>query len=285
MHTAHAGSRRRRRAIAAAPFTLQALNNDGCYHLQLGSSATSCVVDPWLFGKEVDIASWFNTAEHTDAVVHPSAVPPHDLVIISQPFSDHCHPPTLKELARLSPSTTFAAVPEAVAAVRAAVGSASQVRVLPHAHPCIGPLCVGDLRVWMLTPTRRVMVRSNAVIVADASGRAAVHAPHGFSADRVRKALAWLRLTAVVVATSRNTYRLPIFLGGLIMPGERAADALLVACPGAVGLRIHDERKRSTGLVARLASVEVAGDGPSWLVAPVGTFVQGSSESAPQAQA
>ncbi len=242
-------------------WTLGRLNEDATWWLDLGD--TRVVFDPWLVGEEVDGWAWFHVATHRGPVVPPAAVPLVDAIVVSQGYADHLHPETL---ARMDPSLPVWAVPEAVASVRSARGGeVGEIPLWPH------KAVVGEARISRLTRAWHRPPRYHAIVVSDAHGRAAVHAPHGLAADDARTVAA--DHDVLLLAITRQHFRLPFWLGGSVNPGPEAADAAAVASGARHRLAIHDEVKDERGLVARLARVRRPSCGKGWVEAPVGASV------------
>ena len=82
------------------------------------SKADFCIlIDPWLSGDLV-LNPFATTAHKIPASIsHLSELPEPDLLIISQPYQDHCHKETLVQVAPASKSIV-AAVPKAAALIR-----------------------------------------------------------------------------------------------------------------------------------------------------------------------
>lgn len=235
---------------------LQRLNQDACWWLRLGAGAV--VFDPWLIGGEVDLARWFSEQWHTGPVAALHEVPAHQVVVISQSWADHCHAETL---ARWPEGPALLVVPDAIAAVRAACPGRAVIEIpaWPSEVEVAGLRFCRVSRPWWHPP------RYHAVRVRDAAGRSALHAPHGLPAA-LGAALADEHPIALV-ATSRRSFVLPWWLGGRVNPGPEAADALVRACRAPAAIAVHDEDKRSAGLVTRLAQVgraHGAGDAAVW---------------------
>lgn len=229
------------------------LNGDATWWVE--HAGLRVLFDPWLLGSEIDFAPWFNQAWHVDPVIAPDDAGPFDLVVLSQPFADHHHPATL---AALAGEPILAAVP----------GCRTDAAPIPPLEA--EPLCVGGLRIWRLTRPWYHPPRYHAVIVVDAEDRAVVHAPHGLPAEPAR--LIAERFDVELVAISRARYQLPFFLGGAVNPGNDAAVATVRALGARTALAIHDEPKRSEGLVRRLAFTErgpYPDDGIPWLDLPI----------------
>ena len=67
----------------------------------------SILLDPWLVGSQINGFAWFNKQWHKTAPVAPEQVKNYQAIVISQPFSDHCHEETLS---LLQPVPIYAAV-------------------------------------------------------------------------------------------------------------------------------------------------------------------------------
>lgn len=78
------------------------------------------LLDPWLSGSIHETYSRLSTTNHQQLASIPSLseLPPIDIIVISSPQSDHCHPPTLKELLRAHRKTVVLAEPAAAKRIR-----------------------------------------------------------------------------------------------------------------------------------------------------------------------
>lgn len=237
--------------------SLRRLNLDTSWWVDLSGSAA--VFDPWLVGSEVDLAPWFNEQWHTGPVLGLDEVPAHAVVVISQLFTDHLHAETL---AGWRGDAVIAVVPEAAKAVRALNTGRAVLEIPAWGQP---PLRVAGLSLWRVSGPWWRPPRYHAIVMADAQGRAVVHAPHGLSpADAAAIAQA---LTVEVLAITWVGYRLPWFLGGAVNPGPEAADAAVRASGARRVLPVHDEARRAQGLVSRLARIDRRPlPGQPWLV-------------------
>lgn len=241
--------------MSGLPLEMGRLNGDSSWWFTLGG--VRVVVDPWLVGSEVDGAPWFSEQWHRGPVVSPADVPAHQVVVVSQPFSDHCHADTLRALPQ---DAALVVVPGARAkAARAVPGR--PMHVLPAwDRP---PLRLAGLRWWRVTPPWWVVPAYQAVVVADEAGRAVLHAPHGLSVAAAEAVAE--RVDVVALAVTRTWYRLPWWMGGVAQPGEEAAAAVARAVRPRVAFGVHDERKAGRGLVRWLEEVRWPGAGPEGL--------------------
>lgn len=241
------------------PLPVVRLNGDASWWFRLGS--TGVVVDPWLVGSEVDIGPWFNEQWHTEPLVTPADVPAHDVILVSQPYSDHCHTETLQQLAGRA---DVVVVPNARRKTARAVGD-RPVHVIPPWGT--RALELRGLRFWRITPPWWRVPAYHAVVIADDTGRAVVHAPHGMDVAMALQVRA--ELDVAVLAITRTWYALPWWLGGVAQPGAAAAEAVVGALRPSLALSVHDEKKRGRGFVRRVERVEYATDIASssrWLV-------------------
>lgn len=226
-------------------WVLRRHNLDATWQIDLPGGRV--VFDPWLTGSEIDGWAGFHESWHTGPVRDPGSIDA-DIVVLSQPYADHLHPETL---AALPPGSVRVGLPGLAGALPVPLWGAEALRV-------------GALRFWRLSPPWWRLPAYHAVIVATDDDEAVVHAPHGIAPDpRVADVLR-VRL----LATSRTRYRIPWFLGGAVNPGADAAEAARHALRAEVGLVIHDEDKRETGFVARVAHRVVPPADPFWLDPP-----------------
>lgn len=203
------------------------------------------LLDPWLEGSEVDGFSWFNEQWHATPPVHLEAVPGYAHVLVSQPYSDHCHARTLS---MLSDRAAYYAVPPARKRIN---------KELPSIHitdiPAFdtGTTTLGSLRVSRLTPPHKIDPIYHALLICH--GKEAVfYAPHGFalSAQQI-ELLQGLQIKLLI--TSFAYFKLPAVLGGIINPGTDGALKLMKQLNPQHVLNTHDENKHARGLVIRLA--------------------------------
>lgn len=234
---------------ATQPRTLhiQRLNLDSSWWIGWGGAGL--VLDPWLIGSEVDIARWFNEQWHVLDPVSPEDLPPHDAVLVTQSYSDHCHEQTLR---MLDPSLPLYGSPKAVARMRRDPLLAPRVQSIPDALSG-ETLAMGNLHCSMLDPRRRMDPVYYGLLL-EHEGEALVYAPHGFALDAaLAERLEGLRVRLVM--STCITYRLPGLLGGTVNPGLNAALRLARACSAEALIDTHDEDKRARGLVHRVARV------------------------------
>ena len=75
---------------------LRRLNMDTSWQISWGQ--TNLLIDPWLVGTEIDGFAWFNEQWHATKPKEIHTLKDYQAILISQPFSDHCHEETLHQL-------------------------------------------------------------------------------------------------------------------------------------------------------------------------------------------
>jgi hypothetical protein len=214
---------------------------------QVGLDDRRFLLDPWLLGSEVDGFRWFNEQWHATPPVPPEQVGDYDAVLISQPYSDHCHARTLRQL---RPGASVWAVGPARKRL-ARECPELVVHEIPDATDSWANL--SGTSVAKLSPAHRIDPIYHALVMAR-HGNAIFYAPHGFALRPEQlRAIAHLRIKVLI--TTLTHFTLPKILGGLINPGLDGARQLAEQIQPERILNTHDEPKRARGLVMRLAKV------------------------------
>jgi hypothetical protein len=214
---------------------------------QVGLDEHRFLLDPWLVGSEVDGFSWFNEQWHATPPVPLEQVGRCDAVLVSQPYSDHCHAETLRRMGPGAPVWAVAAARKRLARELPDL----QVLEIPDATESWANIC--GCSVAKLSPAHRIDPIYHALVIAR-QGNAVFYAPHGFSLRPEQlRAVAHLRI--MVLITTLTHFVLPKILGGLINPGTEGARELAEQLRPERILNTHDERKHAKGLVMRLAKV------------------------------
>ena len=222
--------------------TVQRLSMDSSWWISIGG--VRLLVDPWLIGPEVDYARWFNTQWHATPPVPLDTLPTWDVVLISQKYPDHLHAETLRSL---DPEEVWA--PEHT---HAALG-----RILPRATLRDARREVirrGELTVRWLASRRRIDPIYEAVVLDDGTD-SIVLAPHGLVPDADHRGVLAECSPCVALLAPLRRYQLPAVLGGAVAPGAQGLGPLVEAVEPRWIVPTHDEDKRGTGLVPRLARV------------------------------
>lgn len=224
---------------------LRRLNMDSSW--QLTWKNTSILIDPWLFGTEIDGFSWFNEQWHTTA-----PLPIHDLdgyqgILISQPFSDHCHEETLTKLEKVP----FIASPKAKKRLIKSFPQRS-ISELPSLR-LNQWLNFGALQIAYLKSNKFLSASFNAIVIR-CEKEIVVYCPHGFDLNQVQlKQLKRYKVKALI--TGFSFFKLPAFLGGIVNPGKENALELIEKLQPEKIFHTHDEEKETKGLVRKVASV------------------------------
>jgi L-ascorbate metabolism protein UlaG (beta-lactamase superfamily) len=211
---------------------LRRANLDASWVLTLGGARL--LVDPWLVGSEVDGFGWFSEQWHTGPCLAPEDLRDIDAVVLTQPFDDHCHLPTLARL----PPVPILAVQAAAARLRRAGFPAERLTAIAAETRWEG-LTLRHLPPPALAPTH------GAVRVEGPDGRALI-AAHGLRPDAPADPVDVLLVT-------HATYALPWWLGGTVNLGADAAKALAERVGARIVVDTHAEQKRARGLVAAVA--------------------------------
>jgi hypothetical protein len=216
---------------------------DSSWWLQWGN--TSMVIDPWLVGSEVDGFKWLNEQWHETPPIPIVEIPSYQNIVISQPYSDHCHNNTLKQLQAEVP---IYAVPPAK---KRLMREMANRQIFSIGERETDWTSIGELKVARLTPDKLLDPIYHALVMARAN-EAIVYAPHGFKlTDHQKNLIGDLKVKLLI--TSFAYFKIPVLLGGLVNPGTAGALALMKQVQPEKVLNTHDENKPGKGLVLRLA--------------------------------
>jgi len=229
-------------------WSLQRLNGDTSFFLHIGD--LHLIVDPWLIGPEIDGFSQFNIAEHTSECVQPKDIGKVDGILVSLPFSDHCHELTL--------SMFPAAVP-----IYACSGAARRIRQdyrLAHRRVIelsSRPSQIGCSGVFVREiPTSGLLDFTHSGLVIEDSNRRVVYAPHGLHlSGGTSRFLSRLPIkTCICLMVTCSEYTPPLLLGGKVNLGVQAAIKVINAVDARAILDIHSEKKNTSGLIPLVSS-------------------------------
>lgn len=219
---------------------LTRLNGDSSWLLQLDS--LSLLIDPWLYGSQTDLAAWFSRQWHTEKCVSVDQLPQIDAILISHPFTDHCHKETLLKFSSDIP-------------VLAAPAAARKIRSWKHfqtLHELDSNKSFGfESLELQYFPSGRFLDPVHAGLLFKGENKSLFYAPHGFSVSNADKP--GLKNIDVLISTSLH-YKLPFFLGGTINMGLENARDLARLLHAKHFVPTHDENKKAIGLVNRLAN-------------------------------
>lgn len=223
-------------------FHIQRLNTDNSWSIRWND--VSFLLDPWIIGPEIDGFPAFNIQWHVIPPVHRRDIPEPDFMIVSQPYSDHCH----EESLHLFDVSVPVAGPKQVRK-RLSGKVPQQVQVIPG----IGgePLRISGIELYDLRPPRLIDPVYHATVILSGSNYI-LYAPHGYVLrDNEREFLSSYQCLALI--TTFTDYRLPFFLGGKINLGENSAVLLVEQLRPAYVFSTHDTPKIAKGVVTKMS--------------------------------
>jgi L-ascorbate metabolism protein UlaG (beta-lactamase superfamily) len=225
--------------------TLQRLNQDTTWKIEL--NGYQLLQDPWLVESEIDGFSWFNEQWHRTEPVPIEALQDIDCIVVSQPFSDHCHE---KTIARLPAHWPIAAVAPARKRLEKTFQKTRDIRTIPTYDAGFLPL--GALQLTQFRTASLLDQVHNALLIVSPTQENIFYAPHGFVANAQQ--LAWLKDYPIeVLITTASLYKLPFYLGGTVNLGLSAMRKLADQLQPRHVISTHDEQKIAKGLVPRIA--------------------------------
>ncbi len=227
------------------------LNGDSSWLIQLNN--TRLILDPWLVGEQVDVASWFNRQSHQDKCLTIRDLPPIDAILISHPFTDHCHEATLKQF---SADTPIFASPMAFKIIQK-WRYFTHLQVLNPSAKVLKPLLIKDIEIHFFAANHWLDLTHQALFLrAKASQKTVFYAPHGYWVKDLKNNQLLDNQAIDLVLCTFSWYKLPWYLGGVVNFGAHNTLQLLKQLQAKFALATHDEHKIARGLVARLAQTE-----------------------------
>jgi len=224
---------------------LMKLNGDSSW--SLGMVAMTLILDPWLTGPQTDLAPWFSRQWHMKAAMSVASLKQVDGIIISHPFTDHCHEETLLQF---SANITIWATSAAAKKIQS-WKHFKQVNIIRKEKP----VQIGDLSITLLQSSSILDQVHNALIFK-AGEESLCYAPHGLQMNTENKQQLADAGTIKVLISTFSTYHLPFYLGGTVNLGAENALALARATKAAYFFPTHDEQKKAMGLVSKLARTQ-----------------------------
>lgn len=225
---------------------IRRLNMDNSW--QINWDEDSILLDPWLTGTEVDGFSWFNEQWHATAPLGLQELGSYQTIIVSQPYSDHCHAETLKQL---NNDANILGVKPACKRL----GKEMPGRQVYEVGDAVSNtwISLGKVMYSALRPNRWIDPIYNAIVIAKGN-EAVFYAPHGFAlTDAQLSSIKHLNIRLLI--TTFTDYKLPAILGGIINPGINAVSTLCEQINPGYVVNTHDEKKHAKGIVSKLAKV------------------------------
>jgi hypothetical protein len=223
---------------------LTRINPDHSWLLE--TTGLRLVVDPWLLGPEIDGFGWFHTQHLPQAAWPIAALGPLDAIVITQPFSDHCHEETLRALPAAVP---ILAVPAAYRRLK---------RLFPEGRTLVsldGTFCShSSLPEVTLTPlpTSWWDPTHGGLWISSEEGSVLI-APHGYRNRSLLRTLRTAMARPCTVLAPSMQYRLPFFLGGTVNLGLQNAYHLCQDVHAHAFVETHSSDKPATGMARALA--------------------------------
>jgi L-ascorbate metabolism protein UlaG (beta-lactamase superfamily) len=222
------------------------------------------LIDPWLVDPLVFLGvPWFLQVVHRNPIAYtPQTLPPLDLIVISQAQPDHCHVPTLRQLAKTIP---VVASPAAGTLIRS-LGFATVHIVQPWQSVQLRDLQITAVPGAQLGPTLE-----NGYVFADPVGGVLYYEPHRVTPQCQQQVAEQTQVDVLLIPVVGQIFPL---LGEVIMGPEKALatvrriqphtivptalgdvcySGLLARAIQSVGsLEEFDQRLRQSGLASRL---------------------------------
>lgn len=226
--------------------TVQRLNLDSSWYFKY--EGLCFLLDPWLLGSEIDGFRWFSEQWHIQEPLALSDIPDYQFIVISQPYEDHCHIPTLRSLPTHVP---ILAVPKAAKRLRRIFKDRTIVEIPVFS----GFLEYNGIKIMALRPRKVLDPVFGALLICGTQKEAIFYAPHGYS-PRQEELDLLEQFDVQLLMTTFTEFRLPAIMGGLVNPGVEGAATLCKKLKPRHVINTHDEPKKMAGLVAKLAKTK-----------------------------
>lgn len=213
----------------------QKLNDDCSWLWEI--NGLQFMVDPWFTPSQIDGHRLFSEQFHQTPQPLVSNLPQADYLFISNPFTDHCNKETLLQF---DPSIPLIAK----TSILKKISKWKHFRHLVELEDA--PVAIKEYK-----PGKFLDLVHSMYLIESEEGKV-LFAPHGASPKSAPK--------ADVLITTTTRYHLPFWLGGTVNLGMGPAESLYRQCGAKLFLSTHDEKKRGTGLVEKLAVKEYTTD-------------------------
>jgi hypothetical protein len=203
-------------------------------------------LDPWLLGPEIDGFGWFHTQHLPQAAWPIASLGTLDAIVITQPFSDHCHEETLRALPA---SVPILAVPAAYRRLKRLFPEGRTLVSLEQpfcSHVSLSGLTLTPLPTSCWDPTH------GGLWISSDEGSVLI-APHGYRNRRLLRALRPAMARPCTVLAPSLQYKLPFFLGGTVNLGLKNAYHLCQDVHAHAYVETHSSDKPATGVARALA--------------------------------
>lgn len=227
---------------------IQRLNMDSSWKLVWNE--TSFLIDPWLINSQIDYFKWFSEQWHIVEPVKIEDLGHYDVVLVSQPYTDHCHIETLRNLAQKH----IAATPSAAGIIQKAFPDKT-VLSLPKLEENKW-FQFSNLEISYLKPAKLLAAQFYGLVIKNGN-EVVVYCPHGFELTEVQISVLKQHEVRLLICNF-SSFKLPFFLGGYVNPGKQNALDLIKELKPKKVVHTHDENKEAKGLVKQLAKVKFA---------------------------
>lgn len=212
-------------------------------------SGMKILMDPWLFGAEIDYFPWFNKQWHRTKPVSIEKLPEFDLCLITQKYPDHFHKDTLK---KIRPKDIIG--PKSIQkSIRKLLPDSNFQAFNQDFQNILG----SNINLHFLPTSRKIDPIYDALILENGEESVFI-ATHGFSLNSEQKTFLNGLPKVKLAFTPFNRYKLPVFLGGEVSPGMESVQKLMNDLDFEKVVATHDEDKHAKGLVSKFAKIKWA---------------------------
>jgi len=225
------------------------LNGDSSWLFQFQD--TKLLLDPWLLNEQIDVAAWFSKQEHVEPCYPIDDLQDVQAIVISHPFTDHCHEATLKKFPKQIP----------IFASKAAFQKIKKWDYFQDLH-LLEPhkaVIFKNISIQYL-PSKRILDLTHQALFFQSEDQSIFYTPHGFWPEMLAQCPGINQKKVDVLICTFTKYQLPFYLGGIVNFGHENALELLQHLNATYLIASHDERKIATGWVSRLAKIEYCDD-------------------------
>lgn len=210
-------------------------------------NGTRLLIDPWLVGSEIDGFAWLNEQWHITEPVSPAQVPQYDAIVVVNPYSDHCHLDTLRQLDTQKP--LLGSKPSCKRISKEWPARATSE--IPYLHENRFAE-FGGLKLAALKPENKWIDPIYHSLLIVNGNDAILYASHGFipSPSQLEQLRAY---NIQLLITTFTWFKLPSIMGGLVNLGYDAAVKLADQLGAKHIINTHDEPKTAKGLVNMLS--------------------------------
>lgn len=225
---------------------LTRINPDHSWILE--TAGLRIALDPWLLGPEIDGFGWFHTQHLPQAAWPIASLGTLDAIVITQPFSDHCHEETLRALPSSIPILAVPAAYQKLTRLFPSGRTLVSLDRLFSVHESLPEITLMPLPAAWWDPTH------GAVWISSEEGSVLI-APHGYRNRSLLRAMRPAMARPCTVLAPSLQYRLPFFLGGTVNLGLKNAYHLCQDVHAHAYVETHSSDKPASGVARALARI------------------------------